>query len=115
MSRSGSWKFYDPVNKVENIYNDLDPEQKEKNEGNMSSNDSEFSTEIRNSLYENHEVVTKMQEQQKNFKCRESVILQFDPLRTQTPVGGKWIITSNFSFCFCKSCVKTLFINNKAL
>jgi hypothetical protein len=48
-----------------------------------------LSIEIRNSLYENHTIVAKPR-QEPEPKCRESVILQFDPLsRTQPPKEGE--------------------------
>ncbi|EFA00372.1 arf-GAP with Rho-GAP domain, ANK repeat and PH domain-containing protein 1 [Tribolium castaneum] len=83
LSRSGSWRFYDPVNKVENIYNDLDVTV-QRTECDVNSNVSEFSTEVRNSLYENHTIAARVQAEK---KCRESVIMQFDPLRTGSTVG----------------------------
>jgi hypothetical protein len=109
LSRSGSWKFYDPVSKVENIYNDVEIVKDESRSFDVNSNVSDLSIEIRNSLYENHTIVAKPR-QEPEPKCRESVILQFDPLsRTQPPKEGEltndvsdrprdWPIFENLSF-----------------
>jgi Arf-GAP/Rho-GAP domain/ANK repeat/PH domain-containing protein 1 len=104
LSRSGSWKFYDPVSKVENIYNDVEIVKDESRSFDVNSNVSDLSIEIRNSLYENHTIVAKPR-QEPEPKCRESVILQFDPLsRTQPPKEEEPPPTS----CLAKEDIKLL-------
>ncbi|XP_023014900.2 rhoGAP_ARAP and RA_ARAPs domain-containing protein RhoGAP15B [Leptinotarsa decemlineata] len=95
LSRSGSWKFYDPVpskeNQNANIYNNIE-EEIAQTDGNVSdiktdvdlnSNVSVISSMVRkNSLYENHEVIPQ-RPPRRPPRPSESVILQFDPLNKE--------------------------------
>ncbi|GJQ88745.1 hypothetical protein Trydic_g18508 [Trypoxylus dichotomus] len=85
VNRSGSWKFYDQVPKVEQIYNNVDntPLLYPSNNEIMtnSSPNSLSSAMTENSLYENHNIIIR-ENVSNNRKPTESVIMQFDPLRS---------------------------------
>lgn len=92
LSRSGSWKFYDPVTKAENIYNDIDgavilPQVLSNASEDLNPSVSEFSVEVQNSVYENYEFVSKC-EAEKRKRPSQSVILQFDPLKNFVSTSG---------------------------
>lgn len=82
LKRSESWKFYDAVNKNENVYNEVEvvslPESSTVFSEGFDIN-SNLNVDVRNSIYENH--VISVQKEEVAPKCRESVILQFDPLK----------------------------------
>lgn len=96
LSRSGSWRFYDAVgsNGGENVSN-KEPSEKIVNNlsgGNIDLNSNisiNSSTNVTNSLYENHEVAA----QASNARPSKSIILQFDPLNKDNN-GGKFALYS---------------------
>lgn len=102
LSRSGSWKFYDPVPRIESIYGNVDntPPIKPTSTTETDSVDlnrnvedlslSEVSSncsavEKENSLYENHVILNAPK--QSITRPSASVILQFDPLN-DTPTNS---------------------------
>lgn len=81
LSRSESWKFYDPVPRTESVYSNVDstppiqPLNVDNAQGDVNSNSS-GSFVRQNSLYENHMIEKK--------RPATSVLLQFDPLNNNT-------------------------------
>lgn len=81
LSRSASWKFYDPVSRVESVYSNVDGtppiQPTSANDGPSDVNSISSGSFIRqNSLYENHVLEKK--------RPATSVLLQFDPLNNNT-------------------------------
>ncbi|KAJ8957081.1 hypothetical protein NQ318_007294 [Aromia moschata] len=102
LSRSSSWKFYDSAtsNTKENVYHDIEAplqnpiENTCKSDFDHNSNISSASSlEIRNSLYENHEIISQVSTPSRPSK---SIIFQFDPL-TKTSNGNN--VDRIFSEC----------------
>lgn len=86
LNRSESWKFYDQVPKVEQIYSNVDntPILTPKSNEIIRDIDTSNSHITDNSLYENHDVAVR----EAVVPCRrptESVIMQFDPLKNDSP------------------------------
>lgn len=84
LNRSGSWKFYDQVPKVEQLYNNVDstPVLNPSEHTTDSNVNSLHSNMHENSVYENYDIALR-DIMSYNRRPTESVIMQFDPLRNR--------------------------------